>query len=87
VTNANMIASWRSLSNARAETEPRSRTLKGRTIAYNYGVGINCPIRNLEGHSACLEREPCRYSIRAHTYVRTTSTVYEAWNNRRGGLA
>ena len=56
MTNANMIASWRSLSNARAEIEPRRRTLKG-AVAYNYGMGIDCPIRNLRGHGACLEIE------------------------------
>ena len=38
-------------------TEPRRRTLKGGTISYNYGVGIDCLIRDLSGHGACLEIE------------------------------
>ena len=38
-------------------TEPRRRTLKSGTISYNFVVGIDCLIRNLSGHGACLEIE------------------------------
>ena len=38
-------------------TEPRRRILMGGTISCNYGVGIDCLIRNLSGHGACLEIE------------------------------
>jgi hypothetical protein len=57
VTNANMICELEVFVKCKSRDRTARSHAEGRTITYKYGVGINCLIRNLEGHGACLEIE------------------------------
>ena len=74
MTNANMICELEVFVKCKSRDRTAPPHAEGATIAYNYGVGIDCPIRNLRGHGACLEIESPAGIPNVFTLTRTGLT-------------
>ena len=57
MTYANMICELEVFVKCKSRDKTAPPHVEGRYCRVQFGMGIDCPIRNLRGHGACLEIE------------------------------